>query len=128
MRQLVGALHDVGFKVIYHSDGNLNRVLEDLVATEIDGLNPIDVQAGMDLRELKERYGKRLVLVGGIDASDLLAHSSPDLVRAATREALAIAAPGAGYILGSTTELNNAIHPENIVAMWETAREYGRYS
>jgi hypothetical protein len=128
LRELVGIFHDLGFKVIYHSDGNLNRVLEDLVATEIDGLNPIEVQAGMDLRALKERYGKRLVLVGGIDASDLLPHSSPDQVRAATRAALEIAAPGSGYILASTTELSNAIPPENIIAMWETAREYGRYS
>jgi len=127
LRELVQMYHDSGLKVIYHSDGNLNRVMGDLVAAEIDGLNPIEIQAGMDLRSLKERYGRRLVLVGGMDASGLLPQGSVEDVRAATREALRVAAPGSGYILGSTTELSDAIPPENIIAMWETTRELGRY-
>ena len=127
VRTMVGMYHDLGFKVIYHSDGNLNAVMDDLVATEIDGINPLETQAGMNLRDIKERYGKRLVLVGGLDASELLPLGSVDEVRAGTRAALSVAAPGSGYVLGSTTELSTAIPPENIITMWQTALQYGRY-
>jgi hypothetical protein len=127
LRTLVGMYHDLGFKVIFHSDGNLNEVMDDLVATEIDGINPIETQASMDLRQIKEHYGKRLVIVGGMDASELLPLGTVDEVAAATRQALRIAAPGSGFVLGSTTELSNAIPSRNIIAMWETVLEYGRY-
>ena len=127
LRALVGMYHDLGFKVIFHSDGNLNAVLDDLVGAEIDGINPLETQAAMDLRQIKEHYGKRLVLVGGMDASALLPLGTVDEVRAGTRQALRIAAPGSGYVLGSTTELNNAIPAQNIIAMWETALRDGRY-
>jgi hypothetical protein len=127
LRTIVGMYHDLGFKVIFHSDGNLNAVMDDLVAAEIDGINPLETQAGMDLRHIKERYGKRLVIVGGMDASELLPLGSVDEVRRATREALRICMPGSGYVLGSTTELSNAIPAQNILAMWETAREEGKY-
>jgi hypothetical protein len=127
LQELVGAYHDMGFKVIYHSDGNLNRVMDDIVATGVDGLDPIEVQAGMDLRSLKEKYGKQLVLMGGMDASSLLPFGTVDEVRAATHVALRDAAPGSGYILRSTTELSNAIPLENIIAMWDVVREHGRY-
>jgi hypothetical protein len=127
LRTLVGIYHDLGFKVIFHSDGNLNAVMDDLVAAEIDAINPLETQAGMDVRQIKERYGKRLVIVGGMDASGLLPLASVDEVRAATREMLRVAMPGSGFILGSTTELSNAIPSENIIAMWETVLEYGRY-
>ena len=42
LRTLIGMYHDLGFKVIFHSDGNLNAVMDDLVAAEIDGINPIE--------------------------------------------------------------------------------------
>jgi len=127
LQTLVAAYHDLGFKVIYHSDGNLNRIMDELVATGIDGLDPIEVLAGMDLADLKEKYGKQLVLMGGMDASKLLPRGTADEVRAATLAALKAAAPGSGYILRSTTEISNAVPMENVLAMWETMLEHGRY-
>lgn len=127
LRTVIGMYHDLGLKVIFHSDGNLNEVMEDLVASGIDGINPLETQAGMDMRAIKERYGKRLVIVGGMDASELLPLGSEDEVRAATRAALRDVGAGSGFVLGSTTELSNAIPSRNIIAMWETVLEYGRY-
>jgi hypothetical protein len=127
LRTLTGMYHDLGFKVIFHSDGNLNAVMDDLVATGIDGINPIETQAAMDIRQIKERYGKRLVIVGGVDASSVLPLGAADEVRAETRRILQVAAPGSGYVLGSTTELSNAIPYQNIIAMWDTVMQDGRY-
>ena len=127
LRTLTGMYHDLGFKVIFHSDGNLNAVMDDLVAAEIDGINPIETQASMDIAQIKQHYGKRLVIVGGVDASGVLPLGTVDEVREATRRILDIAAGGSGYVLGSTTELSNAIPSRNIITMWETVMQHGRY-
>ena len=124
LRDLVGIYHDLGFKVIFHSDGNLNRLMDDLMDTGIDGLDPLETQAGMDLRLLKQEYGQQLVLCGGLDASGVLAFGTEDEVRDATRELLRVGAPGSGHILRSTTQLGPGIPAENVIAALETARGF----
>jgi len=121
LERLVAAWHSHGVKVIYHSDGNLWEVLDDLVATGIDGLNPLEPLSGMDAAAVRARY-PRLVLVGGVDASRLLAFGTPDEVRAEVRRLLQ-ATKGRGYLLGSSTEIHPGCAVENVLAMWEAARE-----
>jgi len=119
VRRLNTALHEHGVKCLFHSDGDLTTVIPDLIETGIDGLNPIEVVAGMDLVDVKRLYGDRLFLAGGIDISQLMARSGPAEVRDVCREAIRVASPG--YFIGSTTELDNGSKPENILAMVEAA-------
>lgn len=113
------ALHDCGVHCLFHSDGYLMEVIPDLLATGIDGLNPIETCAGMDLRQVKEQYGDRLFLTGGIDISQLLPLAPVDEVRRVCRDAIATASPG--YFIGSTTELDNGSRLDNVLAMFEAA-------
>ena len=76
----------------------LMEVLDDLVEAGIDGLNPIETVAGMSLKEIREKYGDRLFLAGGIDMSQLLSNGAPDEVRDACRQAVRDAYPG--YFMG----------------------------
>ncbi len=122
LERLVAAWHARGVKAIYHSDGNLWGVLDDLVATGIDGLNPLEPLSGMDAAAVRARYPD-LVLVGGVDASRLLPYGAPDEVRAEVTRLLD-ATGGRGHILGSSTEIHPACTVENVLAMWETAREW----
>jgi hypothetical protein len=96
-------------------------VLDDLVAAGIDGLNPLEVLAGMTVREVRQRY-PRLFLTGGIDVSQLLPLGTPDEVRTVCRQAIADT-EGRGYFLGSSTELHWDVTLENAIAMFETAWE-----
>ena len=121
LKRLNDAWHEHGFQCLFHSDGYLMDVLDDLVATGIDGLNPIETVAGMSLRAVRARYPNRLFLAGGIDMSQLLSHGTPDAVRAACRDAIRDAGPG--YLMGSTTEADNSCRLENLVAMYAAARE-----
>jgi hypothetical protein len=123
LARLNAAWHEQGLKCLFHSDGYLMEVLDDLVAAGIDGLNPIETVAGMSLRAVRETYGRRLFLAGGIDMSQLLANGSPDEVRAVCRQAIADAYPG--YFMGSTTEADNSCRFENLRAMFEAARDVG---
>ena len=122
LERLVAAWHAHGVKAIYHSDGNLWGVLDDLVAAGIDGLNPLEPLSNMDAAAVRARYPD-LVLVGGVDASRLLPYGTPGEVRAEVTRLLD-ATGGRGHILGSSTEIHPACKLENVLAMWETAREW----
>lgn len=118
LTEIVDTFHQKGIKVIYHSDGNLNSILPEMVATGIDALNPIETAAGMDLGEIRKEYGNRLVLYGGIPY-DVLLSGTPDEVRQVTKNCLQIASPG--YIAGSSSEeFSNDMPLENFLAMRET--------
>ena len=121
LKRLVDAYHEKGVKVIYHSDGKLWEVMTDLMECGIDGLNPIEVIAGMEIKRLRTEY-PGLVLIGGIDASQLLPFGTPEEIKKATREA--IRDGGHGYFVASTSELHKNIPLENIIAMWETVWNY----
>jgi hypothetical protein len=117
LKRLNAAWHERGTRCIFHSDGNLWAVLDDLVAAGIDGINPIEVQAGMTVRALRAKYPK-LILTGGIDVSELLPFGTPEQVRAAALDNIA-ATDGLGYFLGSSTEIHWEIPTDNIMAMFE---------
>ena len=97
------------------------EIMDDLVETGIDGIHPIEVVAGMSLREVKEKYGGKLFIAGGIDMSQLLARKGVDEVRDVCRHAVRTAYPG--YFLASTTELDNSTKLENIITMKEVVDE-----
>ncbi|MDW8321170.1 MAG: uroporphyrinogen decarboxylase family protein [Armatimonadota bacterium] len=127
LKRCIEPLHEAGIKVIFHSDGNLWQIMDDLLDAGIDGLNPLEPIAGMELETLKKRYGDRLVLVGGIDCSQLLPLGAPDDIRREVERAMQVAAPGGGFFIGSSSEINPATPLENVLAFYEACREYGRY-
>ncbi len=119
LKRLVDAWHARDTLCLFHSDGNLWRIMDDLVAAGIDGLNPIEVIAGMTVKEVRRRY-PHLFLAGGIDVSQLLVNGSPQEVRAACLGAITDT-DGVGYFMGTSTELNQGVRLENAIAMFETA-------
>ena len=121
LHRINDAWREHGIKCLFHSDGYLMEIMDDLIETGIDGLNPIETVAGMDLKEVKDQYGDCLFLAGGIDMSQLLSLGTPDEVRDVCQQAVRDAYPG--YFMGSTTEADNSCRLENIVAMVEVAME-----
>lgn len=123
LKRLNDAWHEYGIKCLFHSDGYLMEIMDDLIDAGIDGLNPIETVAGMNLREVKEKYGDRIFIAGGIDMSQLLSNGSPDEVRHVCEQAVRDARPG--FFMGSTTELDNSVRLENVLVMYEVAMESG---
>jgi len=120
LKRINDAWHEHGLLCLFHSDGYLMEVMDDLVATGIDGLNPIETVAGMSLREVRRKY-PGLFLAGGIDMSQLLSNGTPEQVREVCRQAIRDASPG--FLMGSTTEADNSCRAENLIAMYEVAHE-----
>jgi uroporphyrinogen decarboxylase len=127
-RRLVDRAHEAGLKVMRHSDGNLWGLLDTLLESGYDGLNPLEPQAGMHLRKVKDYCGDRLCLIGNIDCKDLLPSGTPEQVDAAVRQAIADAGAGGGYILSSSNSLHPGVNPENCIAMFEATQKHGRYA
>jgi uroporphyrinogen-III decarboxylase len=115
----------IGKPWIFHSDGNLMPILDDLLSLGMQGLHPIEPGA-MDLGLLKRRYGGSLCLVGHINV-DTLGRGVPADVDALVRQAVQTAAPGGGYIAGSSNSVPYYARPENVRAMQQAIHRYGKY-
>ncbi len=111
---------------IYHSDGNLMPILDDLLTLGMSGLANIEPNA-MDIRKLKKDYGKRICLMGNIDLHYTLTQGTPEETEAEVRKRITEIGPGGGYILASSNSLTPYCRPENVLAMNRALLKYGYY-
>jgi uroporphyrinogen decarboxylase len=110
---------------IFHSDGNLMPVLDQLITLGMDGLHPLE-PGPMDLREVKAAYGDRLCLVGNVSV-DTLSAGTPEQVRQLVRRCIADGGPGGGYMISSSNSIPSYARPENVRAMADAIKEFGAY-
>lgn len=111
---------------IFHSDGNLLGVLEDLIACGVNAIHPIE-PLGMDIVELKQKYAGRLCLIGNIALENELTRGTPEDVRRAVEKRIHQIAPGGGYCCGSSNSVTDYVPFENFLAMIKAIQDYGQY-
>jgi hypothetical protein len=121
LARIIDAFHRRNIQVLFHSDGNLWKILDGLVEAGIDALNPIEVMAGMDVGEIHRRYPK-LLMAGGIDVSDLLVFGTPAAIRETVHRT--IDAAEGRILVGSSTEVHDAVPLRNFLAMRDAVLEY----
>ena len=126
-QEIVARAHQLGLKIVKHSDGRLQRLIPRFIAEGFDGLHPIQPQC-LDLAEIKREFGKQICIMGNIDCVYLLVFGTPEQVRDKVQETIAQAAPGGGYILSSSNTIHPGVKPENYIALVRAAREFGNYS
>ncbi len=103
------------------------KLLPDLIATDIDVLNPVQpLAAGMDPARLKAEFGDRLTFHGAIDEQQALGGSVADVHAEVARRIRALG-PGGGYIVAPCSNFQADTPPENVLAMIAAAREFGQY-
>jgi len=114
-------------KIWYHTCGSCREYIPDLLDNGIDILNPVQISASnMDPADLKAAFGKDLVFWGGaIDSQHVLPSASPEEVAEHVRRNLEIWAPGGGYVFNNVHNIQAGVPPENVVAMYDAAREFG---
>jgi len=130
LRKCAALAHRYDIKVLFHTDGNVRRAIPDLIDWGVDILDPVQPEVpDMDSAELKQEFGDRLCLSGGVSAQDVLSLQGVEEVRAEVQRALRDFAPGGGYILSPAhPSLQVDIPTENIIAMYEAGSKYGSYS
>jgi uroporphyrinogen decarboxylase len=122
--ELIAGLKKAGARVKYHACGNTKALLP--LFAEL-GADIINLDALIDLAEAKHVLGDRVCLKGNIDPTTVFLQGTPETVQEAARQAIRAAAGGGGFILSPGCELPRDTPPENLAALVEAAKTYGRY-
>ncbi len=107
-------------QVFYHSDGNVEAIIPELIEIGIDILNPLQPES-LDPVAIKRKYGARLSLWGSVSVQRTMPLGTPDQVRAEVSNRIRDLAPGGGFILAPAHVLGPEVPWENIVAFFEAA-------
>ena len=112
--------------LFYHGDGNLQKVIPDLIEIGVDILNPVQPEC-MDPLLIKKLYGDRLTLWGTLGTQTTLPFGTPEEVKEKCRELIRTAGRGGGLLLAPTHTIEPEVPWKNIQAFLEAVREYGAY-
>ncbi|MBC8390922.1 MAG: hypothetical protein H8E13_23090, partial [Actinobacteria bacterium] len=126
MARIMEPAVNAGVPVMFHSDGKIDDIVEDLIEMGLSCLNPMDPY-GIDYREYKKRYGDRLCLSGNVDIEFPLSKGTPEDVDADVKKHMEILKPGYGYVATCSHSIVNYIPHENVIAYINAIHEYGIY-
>ena len=126
IRRVVEEAHGRGLKIIIHSCGNVNQLLDLFVEWGFDGVHSLEPTAGMDLADVKRRVGDRMCIFGNLDISHILSHGTRDEVERAVKDALRAAGHNGGFVMAMTNS-HSGVKVENTRWMVEFTHRYGTY-
>jgi len=129
LQRLINLGHDYGLKVMLHCCGGFAPLIPAMIEAGLDGLHAVQPSCrGMDLATLKIHFGKKILFNGAIDSHHVLIAGTAEYVRQKTRKVLDLMKPGGGYVAGASHDSILEETPlENVLAMFDTIREYGTY-
>jgi uroporphyrinogen decarboxylase len=116
-------------KIFLHSCGAVQDFIADFIDSGIDILNPVQISAqGMNLEQLKSRFGNDLVFWGGgVDTQRVFDGDDPDAVIADVRQNIAALKSSGGFVFTPVHNTQANVPPQNYMAMWETLQQTGEY-
>ena len=126
LKRVAQAIKGEGFPWIFHSDGNLMPILDELLTLGFDGLHPLE-PGPMDIEAVKRDYGGRLCLVGNIDLHYTLTQGRPEEVEAEVKQRIETIGRGGGYMISSANSITSYCKIENVWAMINAIRKYAPY-
>lgn len=125
-KEVIEGYRSLGLVTIKHCDGNILPLLDHWLEAGIDCLDPIDPGGGLDMAEMKARYGDRICLKGNIDCTGNLCDGTPEQVDEEVR--ICIEKGGRnGLIVSSSNTIHRGVKPENYRAMLDALRKYGTF-
>ena len=126
LARLTRGYRDLGFYVIKHTDGDIMPILDQLVQTEPHALHSIDPQAGVDIAEVKHRYGDRVCLIGNVNCGALDTGTDAACL-ASARYALQHGMPGGGYIFSTSNCIYTGMRLARYELILDVWRREGNY-
>ncbi|GBD93287.1 methylcobalamin:coenzyme M methyltransferase [bacterium BMS3Abin05] len=124
---IVEAAKSANLPILLHSDGDITQVLDGIVEMGVDALHPVQESAGMDLKLMKEKYGDKLSIMGGLDTAEALPFKNENEIRKEVERVLGILKPGGGYIFSGSHMIQDDARLEVVEAAYKQAYEMGFY-
>jgi uroporphyrinogen decarboxylase len=125
-RMICDFFHSHNMPIILHSCGCVKGLIPDLIEAGFNCLQPLEVKAGMDLKELKPKYREQMAFMGGIDVR-AMAHSDPSVIEEEIKTKFEVAKPGGGYIYHSDHSIPKNVSFQQYQRVMELVRKYGQY-
>jgi len=125
VKAIVEECHSQGLPVIYHGCGNVRRIFEDFIETGVDAYNPLEAKAGLDVVDLRRRYGHQIGFCGNLDVITW-ANGTREEIRRMVLNKLN-AAKGGGYIIQSDHSVPSNVSGQNYDYVVQLVRQYGTY-
>ena len=127
LARLIQGYRDRGFYTVKHTDGNIMPILDQLVQARPHALHSLDPQGGVDIAEVKRRYGEEVCLIGNVKCSALDTGADEEIVESA-RYALHHGMPGGGYVFSTSNCIYTGMRLARYELMLSTWRKEGNYS
>ena len=125
LKRLCAFLHERDVDMVFHCDGDLRPLLPNLVEAGVDCIQPLEVHAGLDVRELKPVYGDKLAFMGNIGVDEM--RLPEDQLEALMADKINTAERGGGYVYHSDHSIPSDMPFERYLKVLELARKYGQY-
>ena len=127
LEKLIQGYRDLGFYVIKHTDGNILPILDQLIQARPHALHSLDPQAGVDIAEVKRRYGDEVCLIGNVNCGQLDTGTEEEVAQS-VRYALKHGMPGGGYIFSTSNCIYTGMKLARYELMLDIWRKEGNYS
>jgi uroporphyrinogen-III decarboxylase len=130
LQRLARLGHGYRLRVMMHCCGGYAPLIPQMIEAGLDGLHAVQPSCdGMNLRELKCTFGGKILFNGAIDSHHVLIRGTTNFVREETHKVLNIMKPGGGYVAGASHDWILEETPvENVLAMFDAIKEFGRYN
>ncbi len=125
VKAIADLAHQNGLDVIYHGCGNVRKILSDFIDIRIDAYNPLEAKAGLDVVELRKKYGHRIAFCGNSNIQ-IWETGDQELIRKEVLQKLN-AAKGGGFIFQSDHSVSSSVSGKNYDYIVRLVREYGKY-
>jgi uroporphyrinogen decarboxylase len=126
LARLIQGYRDLGFYAIKHTDGNIMPIIDQLVQANPHALHSLDPQGGVDIAEVKRRYGDRVCLIGNVHCGHLDTGTDEEVAES-TRYALQRGMPGGGYIFSTSNCIYTGMRLARYELMLDIWRREGIY-
>lgn len=111
---------------LHHSCGSVHDIIDDMIDSGVDIINPIQpTNEAMEPDLLKKKFGKRIVLHGGLDTQKTLPFGTEETVKKAVNELISVMNKNGGYIFAAAHNIQPDVPPENVIHMFKAARTAG---
>jgi len=126
-KRIVEEVHRMGAPCVMHSCGNLNKTVEGMIGTGIDGIMGFQPTAHNDIEGFKKRYGDRVSIIGNVCVTELMPKGTPWQVDQEVKKLITEIGTGGGYILSTCNSLINDQPIENVITLHLSVEKYGQY-